>query len=439
MVAGDVTQPLLGLDPEVLCRARPPSLPRRARGGERPLRRVARRPAPDERGRDRERSRRSPGRSTPTTDSQRVLHVSTAYVAGRRTARSARTTSATGFGFDNDYERTKYEAERLVRRGDGSAGDRGSPRHEFVGDSRPARSTTFNTFYVLLRRYLTRRPHLVPVEPTAAGEHRAGRLRRRRSVTAADRPTRRGMDRPPDGAAGIAPDRRRAHPRDPIVGAGRARRAAPPTILVPLPRVRVPGVPATRLRILMPYLHERRTFRRDDADRLLGPYELRWRAYPPALIRFAVVADSSTAPDGPSTSRRCSGCGAGASRSTTSTSWTADVTRGRRPTYGPTCWRRRGPPRGGSAAGTRSRPWGRTAPGTSRSRSRWVSSVPCRCRCTPRCRATRSTRSYERATRTCCWSGAPHPRRPRSGRRDPADRVVLPGAPPRGDPVLGRL
>ena len=38
----------------------------------------------------------------------------------------------------------------------------------------------------------------------------------------------------------------------------------------------------------MPYLRERRTFRRDHADRLIGPYELRWQTYLPNLIRYAV-------------------------------------------------------------------------------------------------------------------------------------------------------
>ena len=34
-----------------------------------------------------------------------------------------------------------------------------------VGDSRTGEITTFNTFYLPLRRYLTGRPHVVPVSP----------------------------------------------------------------------------------------------------------------------------------------------------------------------------------------------------------------------------------------------------------------------------------
>ena len=44
-----------------------------------------------------------------------LLHVSTAYVAGRRTGEIGEDDLSDRFGFENDYERTRYEAERLVR------------------------------------------------------------------------------------------------------------------------------------------------------------------------------------------------------------------------------------------------------------------------------------------------------------------------------------
>ena len=214
---------------------------------------------------------------------ERVLHVSTAYVAGRRTGEIGEDDLSDRFGFENDYERTKYEAERLVREATELPVTVARPGM-IVGDSRTGEITTFNTFYVLLRRYLTRRTHLVPVNP-----------RLRVNIVpvdhVADAIVRLLIDPRAEG--------RTVHltaPRSSLPTAAELVRAVrewaraelgvrlPRPLLVPLPHVRVPGRAGDRLDVLLPYLSERRTFRRDDADRLLGPYELRWQAYLPTLI-----------------------------------------------------------------------------------------------------------------------------------------------------------
>ena len=93
---------------------------------------------------------------------QRYAHVSTAYVAGRRTGVVMEDDLGDEHGFSNTYEQTKYEGERLVR---ASAGD--LPLTIFrpgmiVGDSRTGEITTFNTVYVPLRLYLTGRLPVMP-------------------------------------------------------------------------------------------------------------------------------------------------------------------------------------------------------------------------------------------------------------------------------------
>ncbi len=218
---------------------------------------------------------------------ERVLHVSTAYVAGRRTGEIGEDDLSDRFGFENDYERTKYEAERLVREAADLPVTVARPGM-IVGDSQTGEIATFNTFYVLLRRYLTRRTHVVPVNPGL-------RVNIVPVDHIADAIVRLLMDPRAEG--------RTVHltaPRSALPTAAELVRAVrewaraelgvqlPRPLLVPLSRVRVPGRAGDRLDVLVPYLNERRTFRRDDADRLLGSYEPRWQAFLPALMRFAV-------------------------------------------------------------------------------------------------------------------------------------------------------
>jgi thioester reductase-like protein len=78
-------------------------------------------------------------------------HVSTAYVAGRRTGRVHEDELNVGQVFSNDYERSKCESEQLVRQ----AGHLDSVTvfrpSIIVGDSKTARTSSFHGFYTPLR------------------------------------------------------------------------------------------------------------------------------------------------------------------------------------------------------------------------------------------------------------------------------------------------
>ena len=94
---------------------------------------------------------------------ERFSHISTAYVAGAATGTISEDQLTDQFGFFTDYERSKYEGEKLVQ-----AAKEDLPVSVFrpsmvVGDSKTGAVKTFNTFYFPLRLYLTGRMRFMPV------------------------------------------------------------------------------------------------------------------------------------------------------------------------------------------------------------------------------------------------------------------------------------
>ena len=81
-------------------------------------------------------------------------HVSTAYVCGKRTGPIPETAADPSHGFGNDYERTKFEAERLVRTAvdDGTLDTATVLRPSIiVGDSATGFTSTYHGLYAPLR------------------------------------------------------------------------------------------------------------------------------------------------------------------------------------------------------------------------------------------------------------------------------------------------
>jgi long-chain acyl-CoA synthetase len=218
---------------------------------------------------------------------ERFAHVSTAYVAGGRKGEVAEADLTDAYGFSNAYEQTKYEGESLVRRS-------GLPLSVFrpgmiVGDSRTGEIRAFNTVYVPLRLYLTGRLKLIPARPDMplnvvpvdyvasavaklAFDPRAAGLTFHLTVPAAHLPgARELLEAAGSWAAdelGYAPPRARFVP---VSGLER---------LAQLGRL---GVPA----VLLSYFAEERTYRCDNAERLLGRYEPDWKSILPRLLHYA--------------------------------------------------------------------------------------------------------------------------------------------------------
>jgi long-chain acyl-CoA synthetase len=213
----------------------------------------------------------------------RLTHVSTAYVAGLRPDDPPEDDLTGRFGFANGYERSKYEGERLVRAAASALPVTVVRPAMIVGDSRTGAVRTFNTVYAPLRRYLTRR-RLVPVRPGL-------RVNIVPVDWVADAIVHLSFDPAAEG--------RTVHltaPYESLPTAaqllGATRRWAAEHLDLRLPRplfVPLAGALPGELRPLAPYLAERRRYRRDHADRLLGPYDPDWRAYLPRLLTYATA------------------------------------------------------------------------------------------------------------------------------------------------------
>ncbi len=220
----------------------------------------------------------------------RYAHVSTAYVAGGRTGEVPEGELTDRYGFCNAYEQTKYEGELAVREA-----MRELPVSVFrpgmvVGDSSTGEIRAFNTVYVPLRLYLCGRLRLVPARPElplnlVPVDYVAGAIARLLFDSRATGLTFHltvGPDQLPQARELLRAARDWA--------ADKLGEAPPPARFIPLQALaRLPG--AAKLPVpsfLLSYFSEDRRFRRDNVERLLGPYLPDWEAILPRLLDYAV-------------------------------------------------------------------------------------------------------------------------------------------------------
>lgn len=233
---------------------------------------------------------------------ERLDHVSTCYVAGRRTDLVREDELEHDAGFKNGYEQSKYESEQLLRREAGSTALTVMRPSIVVGDSRTGATTSFNVIYWPMKLYhrgwwrtvIGRREttvDAVPVDfvgeaiaalalrPEAAGRTfhlAAGPARQSTAAEIADL-TRRLLDGPP--VRWIDPDTftRWVQPvLDPLLLTRRLR------------RIRRGG------HIYLPYFTANPSFDTTHADAALAPLgiePLPVREYFENLVRFAVDSD----------------------------------------------------------------------------------------------------------------------------------------------------
>ncbi len=230
----------------------------------------------------------------------RFAHVSTAYVAGGRTGEIEEESLTDEYGFYSNYEITKFEAELLVREARAKLPVSVFRPSQVVGDSKTGVIKTFNTLYFPLRLYLNRKPRVVPVSPSL-------KVNMVPVDYVADAITRLTFMPEAEGLTFhlVTPLDKQPTARDLIefmrVWADEyyKERIHRPFYL-PLP------VPATRIRFqaqgfieprykktlsaltaIVPYFKERRRFLRDNVDRLLGPYDFRWREVFLSILNYA--------------------------------------------------------------------------------------------------------------------------------------------------------
>jgi long-chain acyl-CoA synthetase len=220
---------------------------------------------------------------------ERFAHVSTAYVAGCRTGEVSEGDLVDSHGFSNAYEQTKFEGESLVRLAMADLPISVFRPGMVVGDSLIGEIQSFNTVYVPLRLYLTGRLRLIPARPDmplniVPVDYVAGAIARLafdpRAVgltfhlTVAQEHLPRTIDLL-ESARSWAADRlgdaplpaRFLHLRESAGSAIAARL----------------GIPSS----LLSYFSERRSYLRDNVERLLGPYSPDWHAILPRLFEYA--------------------------------------------------------------------------------------------------------------------------------------------------------
>ena len=228
----------------------------------------------------------------------RLSHVSTAYVAGGRSGPVPEDALTDAYGFSCAYEFSKFEGERGLQ----AARDH-LPISVFrpgmiVGNSSTGEIKTFNTFYFPLRLYLAGQLPLVPGSRTQP-------VNLVPVDYVADAIVRLTLE---PGAEGLNFHLTAPHAALPQAGelVQFVRQWAreqlglrlPRPVFLPLPLRAGRYDPSRRpsrddgllasLLTLLPYFNERLDFRRDNVDRLLGPYTLDWREFLPHLLAYAV-------------------------------------------------------------------------------------------------------------------------------------------------------
>ncbi len=231
----------------------------------------------------------------------RLSHVSTAYVAGKRGGNIAETDLSGASGFSSLYEQTKYESESLL-----ADAKRELPVTVFrpsliVGDSKTGAVKTFNTVYYMLKQYLTGhlrfvpasaglKLNIVPVDYVAD------------AVTSLTfNPAAKGLTfhlTAPDDKAPTAKElvqyvqlwaNREMHLKLPnptfMPVSPRAIRA-----FMQLQSRLTPSAKSSAhaYSTLAPYFNQNQTFSRENTDRLLGKYTLNWQDYLSRLLSYAV-------------------------------------------------------------------------------------------------------------------------------------------------------
>jgi long-chain acyl-CoA synthetase len=227
---------------------------------------------------------------------QRFSHLSTAYVAGKNQGKIREDELSSSHGFWSNYEESKYEAEKAVR-------ESGLPYSIFrpgmvVGDSETGKIKTFNTIYVLLKLYLTGKLRFIPTSssmklnpvPVDYVARAVGALTLNSEAE--------------NVTFHLTPPPSQMPPINEILEETRiwARKKLQVNISRPVfipvspiiqrltpssDKRRGPGL-LDVLITLAPYLDEKRTFKNENAEKFLGPYDFDWKKYLPHLLDYAV-------------------------------------------------------------------------------------------------------------------------------------------------------
>jgi long-chain acyl-CoA synthetase len=234
---------------------------------------------------------------------RRFSHVSTAYVCGGRGGNVPEDALSDTYGFSCAYEFSKYEGERPVQAAKAELPISVFRPGMIVGDSRTGEIKTFNSFYFPLKLYLTGVTRFLPANPNL-------HVNIVPVDYVADAIVRLTFDVHAEGL--------NFHLTAPYESLPTARELAefvgewayqrlhinlPKPLLIPLPEFATrgrynPSRPSRQqggilgsLQMLAPYFNEHVRFQRDNVDRLLGPYNFKWREFLPPILAYATTCN----------------------------------------------------------------------------------------------------------------------------------------------------
>ncbi len=240
----------------------------------------------------------------------RLSHVSTAYVAGRRRGSIPEDSLTDECGFCNCYELSKYEGELLVQEVKKELPVSVFRPGMVVGDSLTGAINNFNVIYFPFRLYLTRRPFIIPARASLRFNFVPVDYVADAIVQLTLRPDAAGRTFHLTAPWEKLPTAReliqflRSWARE------RLDMRLPPPFFLALPAIasrafyQLRGMLRRRdrftlgtLMAVVPYFSERRRFLRENADRLLGPYDLHWQDVMRKIMDFAVARSFHSRPE----------------------------------------------------------------------------------------------------------------------------------------------
>ncbi|UCE39658.1 MAG: AMP-binding protein [Thermoplasmata archaeon] len=230
----------------------------------------------------------------------RYSHVSTAYVAGARKGDVPEDSLTGEYGFSSPYELSKYEGEVLVQKAKSQLPISVFRPGMVVGDSKTGQIKTFNTLYFPLRLYFKGQLRILPVRSSLRVNLIPVDYVADAVVKLTFEPKAKGLNFHLTAPYKSLPTAKELvlFSRDWAKKNLGVKLKKP--LFIPAPTGATKGRYRTQkvvqkhkrgfldaLIILAPYFNERRRFKRDNVNRFLGTYELKWKEVMENLLGYA--------------------------------------------------------------------------------------------------------------------------------------------------------